>query len=47
MIRHSLHAAADVSRRAAGWIRKDYPKAASATGHCYLVALCGTDPGVR
>lgn len=47
MIRHPLHAAADVSRRAAGWIRKDYPKVASAPGHSYLVALCGTDPDGR
>ncbi len=29
--------------RMASWIRKEYPKAAPDRGHCYLIALCGSD----
>ncbi len=35
--------AADTSRRVASWLRKDYPKAAPAHGHCPLIVLNGTD----
>ncbi len=29
--------------RMASWLRKDYPKTAPDRGHCYLIALCGSD----
>lgn len=37
-----IHAPGAPSRMAS-WIRRDYPKAAPGHGHCYLIALLGSD----
>lgn len=34
-------------RRFVAWVRQDYPKAAPAHGHCYLVALYSPRGAVR
>ena len=31
----------------ASWVRKAYPKGAPWRGHCYLIALCGSDDATR